>query len=277
MKCCCKTWCVGASAAVLGLATAGGWALLRNKPAPAIPDIQPAAVAHASPKQVLAGTLERLHREALAHFHADPANGYKRMPPVYEKVAKEWKTPWFSPGDLDNEEPIPFAKDMKHIHDGSMKDFLSTKPPVANDSQQPPTVIWQNGKFDKGQKVWEAKSIDLIGLLKSPEPMVYVSEKIQDADGQDQPPTRMLDPFEQAGLQALTKGENLFGRSRDGVIRLLGAVRAEASCVKCHRDKKEGDLLGAFSYVVREAEYAQVPFGGKRAAPIPKKAAELAP
>lgn len=274
---CCKIWCVGASVAVLGLATAGGWYLLRPKPAPVVPDSEPAPVAHATPKQVLAGTLERLHREALAHFHADPANGHRRMPPVFEKVAKEWKTPWFSPGDLEKDEPIPFSKDMKHIHDTSVNDFLSPKPTVANDGQQP-AVFWPIGKFDKEQKVWEAKSVDLIGLLKNPEPVVYDSERMTDMDDPDHPPTRLLDPFEQAGLQALTKGENLFGRSRDGVIRLLGAVRAEASCVKCHRDKKEGDLLGAFSYVVREAQYAQVPFGaGRSPGPIHKNNAGTIP
>ena len=71
--------------------------------------------------------------EALAHFHADPQNGMARMPPVFEKVVKEWKTPWFSPGDLDTDEPIPFAKDMDRIHGGSVKDFLSPKPPTADE------------------------------------------------------------------------------------------------------------------------------------------------
>jgi len=261
----------------VGLAGVGAWALLRNKPAPVVADPQPAAVAHAKPAQVLAGALERLHHEALAHFHADPQNGMARMPPVFEKVVKEWKTPWFSPGDLDTDEPIPFAKDMDRIHGRSVKDFLSPKLPIADNSPQLIAIASAAGKFDKQKKVWEAKSIDLIGLLKNPAPVVYVSEKIADMDDQDQPPTRLLDPFEQAGLQALAKGENLFGRSRDGVIRLLGAVRAEASCVKCHRDKKEGDLLGAFSYVVREAEYARVPFGKARPVTDPRKAKELAP
>ena len=105
--------------------------------------------------------------------------------------------------------------------------------------------------------------IDLIGLIKHATPVVYLSEKVAVMDKAEEAPTRPLAEFEFAGLQALHKGDSLFGRSRDGVIRLLGAVRAETSCVACHDGKKEGDLLGAFSYVLRAAEYERrLPYSG---------------
>jgi hypothetical protein len=31
----------------------------------------------------------------------------------------------------------------------------------------------------------------------------------------------------------------------------MGSLRAKDSCVSCHRDKKIGDLLGAFTYRLR--------------------------
>src|SRR5262249_39580107 len=68
-------------------------------------------------------------------------------------------------------------------------------------------------------------------------------------------PTRPLDFFESAGMEALRKGENLFVRSKDNTIRMLGGVRADTECLSCHGGKKKGDLLGAFSYTLRIAEY----------------------
>ncbi|GEM_PF-4666470 len=265
MKVQCKFCCVGASIAILGLAAAGVWGLSRDKPAPVVVQTKSTVKPHASASQVLAGALERLHQEALAHFYADPKNGYARMPPVFEKVVKEWKTPWFSSGELDQQEPIPFAQDMQHIHDGSVKDFLSPRTLLGQADRRDFAVLHVDGKkFDREKKVWEAKSVDMIGLVKSATPVVYVSEKVAEMHGTGEVPTRPLDEFELAGLHALAKGDNLFGRSRDGAIRLLGAVRAETSCIACHEDKKEGDLLGAFSYVLREAEYTRGFFGGKR-------------
>ena len=267
----CKSCCVATSLAIMALAGVGGWTLWRDRQEPVVTPEKTRANPHAKAPEVLAGALERLHAEALAHFHADPKNGYARMPPVFEKVVKEWKTPWFSSGELDRQEEIPFVKDMQHIHDGSLKNFLAPHTLQAKADARTYAIITEAGKYDRNRKAWEAKSIDLIGLVKSDTPVVYVSEKVAEWAGDGELPTRPLDEFELAGLHDLAKGDNLFGRSREGVIRLLGAVRAESSCVACHEDKKEGDLLGAFSYVLREAEYKRGFFGGRKSAPTESK------
>jgi hypothetical protein len=250
-------------AVVAGLGGVGIWLLTARSPqavqveAPPVP-----APPHASAAQLLTATAERLHREALAHFHADPKNGRARMPVVFEKVVKEWKAPWFSTGELDRQEPVPFAKDMARIHGASLHDFLSPPPPPNPDpANEPLAILWDAGKYDPSKKVWEPKSVDLIGLLKHDTPVVYISEKISPEN--DEPSTRPLDDFELVGLEALDGGEELFGRARDDVIRLLGAVRAEASCLSCHRRKSEGDLLGAFSYTLREGTYERVAWPGR--------------
>jgi hypothetical protein len=288
MSACCKAWCAGTIAAIAGVSAVGAWMLTRPDSEPAwTPGAETSEVRHATAPQLLAAAAERLHREALAHFNADPQNGFARMPFVYDKVVKEWKTPWFSTGELDREESVPFAKDMTRVHDGSLKDFLSL--PVVPSNRRSNPVVHSNpevqgnpltqglslsqkeAKYDRGKKVWEPKSVDLIGLLKHDTPVVYLSEKAahqKDAEAPVTPVTpvtRPLDEFEMAGLTALTSGENLFGRTREGVVRLLGAVRAEASCVACHRSKQEGDLLGAFSYTLREASYQRAPWPGRAA------------
>ena len=284
MAICCKAWCAGTIVAIAGVSAVGAWFFTRPNPEPAVtPLVGTPEVRHATAPELLAALAERLHREALAHFNADPQNGFARMPFVYEKVVKEWKTPWFSTGELDHEESVPFAKDMTRVHDASLKDFLSLA--VVSDSQaqskrvvhsdllaqidplvQGSSLSEREDKYDRGKKVWEPKSVDLLGLLKHDTPVVYLSEKaVHQANQQDgeAPATRPLDEFEMAGLTALASGENLFGRTREGVVRLLGAVRAEQSCVACHRSKQEGDLLGAFSYTLRQATYKRQVWPGR--------------
>jgi hypothetical protein len=227
--------------------------------------------AHPDSPKLLEKALARMHREAVTHFLADPRNGYFRMDPVYEKIVRDWTIPFFSPGELDGAEPVPFKKDLDHIHAGSIKDFLSKaepKPAVAPRL----TLVMSRAEWDKiakEKKVWEAKQLDLIGLLKSPEPVAYSSEKLADAKKTGRAPVRPLDEFEMIALDALSKGQDMFAHSRDGVIRMVGAVRANTSCLSCHDDKKEGDLLGAFSYTLREAEYRRA--GGGRVVDLPDK------
>lgn len=62
-------------------------------------------------------------------------------------------------------------------------------------------------------------------------------------------PTRPLDLFESAGVQELAQGKDVYIRSKGEVVRMLGALRATEQCLKCHTEAKQGDLLGAFSYV----------------------------
>jgi hypothetical protein len=48
----------------------------------------------------------------------------------------------------------------------------------------------------------------------------------------------------------LSDGEDLFIANKDNIVRMLGALRATKTCLKCH-DAEIGDLLGAFSYTLR--------------------------
>jgi hypothetical protein len=69
-------------------------------------------------------------------------------------------------------------------------------------------------------------------------------------DEQRKAKTRPLDSFEIAGLAELRKGQALVAREQNERLRMLGAIRATQHCTACH-DCERGDMLGAFSYVLR--------------------------
>jgi hypothetical protein len=102
-------------------------------------------------------------------------------------------------------------------------------------------------------KRWRVQTLDLVGLLLHDEPRVYVSESLPRMDELRGAPTRPLDPFETQGLKALLAGDD-FVIVRDGdVVRMLGSLRSTRQCVACHGGER-GDLLGAFSYALRQEE-----------------------
>jgi hypothetical protein len=212
---------------------------------------------HPPQNEMLRRLAARLHDEALAHFYSDPRNGLYRLPVVYERIVRKWTSPYFSPGELGTDEPIPHRDDLRKIHRSSLSDFTTLRPPTTTIADLRKAGLWKidRKKFDKNRKVWEVKQLDLVGLVLHAEPVAYVSEKLPAMDKLHAVPTRELDEFEYSGLSVLENGKDLYARGDKGVIRLLGAVRAKTSCLSCHTKHKSGDLLGAFSYTLREAQY----------------------
>ncbi|MFZ2281881.1 MAG: DUF3365 domain-containing protein [Prosthecobacter sp.] len=60
---------------------------------------------------------------------------------------------------------------------------------------------------------------------------------------------RGLDEFETKAFRLLQAGHALVVKQEGEVFRALGAIRMQESCRRCHEDKKNGDLLGAFTYL----------------------------
>ncbi len=99
---------------------------------------------------------------------------------------------------------------------------------------------------------WSVQTLELVGLVVHEQPVVYVSENLPRMSELREAPTRSLDNFELAGLEALRAGENIFVRTTLQGLRMLGGVRAATECIKCHSGER-GELLGAFSYALRDA------------------------
>ena len=93
------------------------------------------------------------------------------------------------------------------------------------------------------------KRIDLVSLLLHDESVVYVSNDLPRMADVGKLATRDLDTFEKDGLAAIRKGEDLYIRGDADKVRVIGSMRNFDQCIKCHGGK-DGDLLGAFSYVL---------------------------
>lgn len=238
----------------------------RSKPTATVKSSTRKPTPHTPPRELMAKVLERLHEDALRHFHSDPRFGMLRIPGVVTKLKRRWELPHFSPSELEDQKPLAFHTDLDKLHKGTVKDFVTrpkttSKPKTKNGLGSRFPRFGKRGKFDPTKKVWEAKSVDLIGLLTAKHPVAYTTTTSKDKDGKvtavSKPTKRELDDFEFAALRELDKGKNLYARSHKGVVRMLGAIRAKKSCIACHEDRKTGDLFGAFSYTLREAKYVR--------------------
>lgn len=98
---------------------------------------------------------------------------------------------------------------------------------------------------------WRVQTLDLIGVLVEDEPRVYISARLPSMDELRGVDTRPVDRFEALGLKRMQAGDDLIV-ARDGdVIRMVGAIRSTRHCLTCHGGKR-GELLGAFTYTLRE-------------------------
>ena len=102
---------------------------------------------------------------------------------------------------------------------------------------------------------WELKSMYLINLYRDSEAKAYVWDKMPRLDtmqaGNAQ--TRVLNAFESKALKALELDRDIFVESTDTGVKMIGSLRANETCLKCHQVPR-GTLLGAFSY---EFEFEQ--------------------
>ncbi|MEN1678910.1 MAG: hypothetical protein AAGJ46_04915 [Planctomycetota bacterium] len=101
-------------------------------------------------------------------------------------------------------------------------------------------------------RYWQVTRLELIGVLRDPEPVVYLLPGAPIMDQIANAETRPLDDFEAASLEKLQAQSDLeYEIPAEGGLRMVGAIRAAGDCLKCHQAKR-GQLLGAFSYDLRE-------------------------
>ncbi len=93
-------------------------------------------------------------------------------------------------------------------------------------------------------------NITLIGLVLHDAPLAYISDALPRMDLLRKSKVRPLDEFETLGLARIKAGYLVVSLQEGNRLRLLGAIRATKQCVECHGCER-GDLLGAFSYVLR--------------------------
>ena len=208
---------------------------------------------------------ERLHSDRMKDFVMTPGFGVGRM----ERTSRTLQgirraillpEPLPQPGILRDEieltgDAVPDAKvrDFFNYHADSIGSFVNFKgfgylksrrevagfTPHAFESEPKPLVPYT------------LERLELVGLVRNPEPAVYVSEFLPRMTELDSVVTRPADGFEATALKKLAAGEDLVANAVGSKVRLLGAIRNMAACVECHGGRR-GDLLGAFSYRLAE-------------------------
>jgi hypothetical protein len=113
----------------------------------------------------------------------------------------------------------------------------------------------------KDEDAWTIEQLELVSLLKFDAPRVYVLEHLPRMDqlSSDDAPTRELDDFEAKALKLLWTEEDIVLEQHDDVYRMVGSLRAAKQCLDCHSVER-GELLGAFTYVLRRGESGALGF-----------------
>lgn len=106
---------------------------------------------------------------------------------------------------------------------------------------------------------WTVERLELVSLLKFPEPRVYVLDHLPRMDelSAKNAPTRELDDFERAAMEQLRTTEDVVVDAQQPEVRMLGALRASSKCLECHNVPR-GALLGAFSYRLRPVTLEEI-------------------
>jgi hypothetical protein len=143
----------------------------------------------------------------------------------------------------------PAWESCEEMHDTYVQRFVSAEG-FGLARMRSPVMIDRSGILDLGRTRYTIASLELIGLERREAPVVYVPRmhgmRPETLLATLRPPTE----FESGALGALRAGRDIAIADGDppGVMRCVGALRTQASCMRCHQEKKAGDLLGAFTY-----------------------------
>ncbi len=143
---------------------------------------------------------------------------------------------------------IGYAKDIDHVagfsgHAMSASPQIDLREPLGGEG------LPKGDGQPKGDltHLWRIRRMNLVSLLKFPQPAVYESENVPAMQELVKAKTRPLDKFEADALQKLRDGEQIVVASQTNRILMLGSLRATKRCLDCH-SVQSGELLGAFSY-----------------------------
>ena len=99
--------------------------------------------------------------------------------------------------------------------------------------------------------------LELIGVAKHNPPKVFSADmSIFHRPNKTLPPAARVDGramtrWERHALRDLYNGQRLIvEKQADRGLRVVGAIHAGGECLGCHKDKRAGDMLGAFVYTL---------------------------
>ena len=229
-----------------------GDANVRTAPSPTSPALTLEKKGAPGPKK----SLTHYHTAAVEAFQETPGFGLGRMQITERKIEDVYV--FWSPGELEQDAPPLKIPELVKVHSDRTDLLFGKNTPAA----VPAALTSTNA--DGARERWRLQSIDLLALIEHDRPVVYVTEKLVASRGHGAAKktgavpdkanyARELDFLEHAALEKLTAGDDLYVRSKENTLRMVGALRANKQCLDCHAGK-EGDLFGAFSYTLRKAD-----------------------
>jgi hypothetical protein len=187
-------------------------------------------------KAEIAG-LTRLHRHAVKLFIDRSGFGFSRMEPPLTDVLGPPKSQAEAPADRRpvGQDPVAIRPDK----DGKAAHFSFAKAVGAAAFIPPPA----------GNRTWVVKEVQLVGLVKHKDPVVYLSGEAEEAmkEGKKEEKTRRPDEFEAKSLEVIRGGGELVQvEKKGGTLRSMSGIYAGKQCAGCH--ERTGEMLGAFTY-----------------------------
>jgi hypothetical protein len=180
--------------------------------------------------------LAHLHRGAVKLFIDQTGFGFSRMEPPLTDVLSPPKSQADPPKGGQAVAELPEA--IRAGADGKKAHFSFART-VGSLAYIPPPAGMKN-------KAWVVKEVQLVGLVKNPEPVVYLTTDPA-MKTKAEVKTRRPDGFESKALEVIRGGGDLVqAEKRDGSLRAVSGIYAGRQCAKCH--ERPGEMLGAFSY-----------------------------
>ena len=206
----------------------------------------PEPVAEAPTKTEVAG-LTGLHRHAVKLFIDRTGFGFSRIEPPLTDVLGPPKSHAQSAADQ-----LPAVKDPVAIRPG--KDGKTAHFSFARAVGVAGFIPATDGK-----KTWVVKEVQLIGLVKHKDPVVYLTAAEMKETTDEK--TREPDKFEAKALEVIRGGGELVqAEKRSGTLRAVSGIFAGKQCAGCH--ERPGEMLGAFSYRLALEDPPAKPLGG---------------
>ena len=194
----------------------------------------------ATPSRPALDDLKKIDFATECTTHSDPSN---RLNYEHEDLVTNFI---LVPGSFGMERMIPLVYAHEHL-----ATHLGTR-------RQPRTWRENQSRYqlDDWGLVGDLRETDATVYFLKPQKFFYERPGVKEAIVPDKEhvASRRTDPFEAWAIGQLKKGEKLVRWERPDFMRAVGAIRAEAACIRCHAEMKEGDLLGAFVYEFSKAK-----------------------
>ncbi len=207
--------------------------------------------------------IEQLHNNTVEEFINSPGFGFARMQNNPNRIAQyvhrgqkrdsvpfgdATDDPPLSAASTQPGEPLAISDTLDGMHTEVVLDFVNPLGfGLLLDRKR--VIGFGSHGFSETPKArgWQVRTVELVGLMKHEQPVVYVSKNLPRMDELVKAPTRPLDPLEAHGLAKLVAGDDYYATNTPDGLRMVGAIRSVEQCQKCHGGG-QGDLLGAFSY-----------------------------